>query len=78
MHDIPVLKSVTADQFRLDIQPKRHPVILRGLDVGCCVEKWSAEYLAGKVGSKPVSIHVSNTGKMSFIKPKNFIKIRWK
>ena len=72
MEAIPVFESVTEDQFRSVIHPKRHPAILRGLDVGCCVEKWSADYLAEKVGSKPVSIHVSNTGQMSFLKPKNF------
>ena len=72
MPTIPILEYVTSDQFRMNIQPKRQPVILRGLDVGSCVEKWSAGYLAEKIGNKPVSIHVSKTGQMSFLKPKNF------
>ena len=50
-----------------EIHPKRCPAILRGLDIGSCLGKWTAEYLSKHVGNKPVKIHVSETGQMNFL-----------
>ncbi|XP_045178484.2 tRNA wybutosine-synthesizing protein 5-like [Mercenaria mercenaria] len=51
---------------------KREPVVLRGLDIGSCREKWTPEYLAEKGGTREVKIHVSKTAQMDFIN-KNFM-----
>jgi tRNA wybutosine-synthesizing protein 5 len=51
---------------------QREPVILRGLNIGPCTEKWSPEYLAVKGGERDVKIHVSKTAQMDFIN-KNFM-----
>lgn len=50
-----------------EIHPKRCPAILRGLDIGSCLGKWTAEYLSQHVGNKPVKIHVSETERMNFL-----------
>lgn len=68
---VPVYNNVTKDQFLRDIHPFRIPAILRGIDIGSCQEKWTAEYLSSCVGNKPVKIHVSKSGQMDFLK-KNF------
>ena len=51
---------------------QRKPVILRGLDIGECVEKWTLEYLMQQGGDKSVKIHVSELPQMDFIN-KNFV-----
>ena len=68
---VPIYERVGKEEFVNKIQPLRSPAILRGLDIGSCREKWSPEYLAESVGSKPVKIHVSETGQMNFL-TKNF------
>lgn len=68
-----ILHNVDIQTFHDDIYPKRKPVILRGLDVGPCLEKWkSLEYLVEKGGKKPTKIHVSTSPQMDFIN-KNFV-----
>lgn len=60
-----VLRNVKAD---------RKPAVLRGLDLGPCVERWrDPEYLMSKVpADRTVSVHVtSDPGRMSFT-AKNF------
>ncbi|QSZ35918.1 hypothetical protein DSL72_007040 [Monilinia vaccinii-corymbosi] len=48
------------------------PVILGGLDIGVCVEKWTPEYLKGKVGAeREVIVHEASSEHMSF-SSKNF------
>lgn len=68
---IPVFDQVTSKQFVNEIQTSRIPAILRGVDIGSCQNKWTSEYLSKCVGSKPVKIHVSETGQMNFL-TKNF------
>ncbi|KAJ8315372.1 hypothetical protein KUTeg_007522 [Tegillarca granosa] len=68
-----IIHNVDIQTFHDDIYPKRKPVILRGLDVGPCLEKWkSLEYLVEKGGKKPTKIHVSTSPQMDFIN-KNFV-----
>ena len=46
---IPVLTDVTAEEFREKLQPARRPCVLRGLELGTCVERWKdPEYLKSK------------------------------
>jgi len=46
---IPVLTGLTAEEFREKLQPARKPCVLRGLDLGTCVERWKdPEYLKSK------------------------------
>lgn len=68
---IPIYQNVDKAQFLSEIHPKRSPALLRGLDIGDCLKKWSIEYLCGCVGSRPVKIHVSESGQMDFL-TKNF------
>ncbi|XP_076089323.1 tRNA wybutosine-synthesizing protein 5-like [Mytilus galloprovincialis] len=70
---VSVLTNVTQNQFVNEIYPKRLPVIIRGQDIGPCIDCWkSMEYLGKKGGSKEVKIHVSPTPQMDFIN-KNFL-----
>ncbi|XP_069107378.1 tRNA wybutosine-synthesizing protein 5-like [Argopecten irradians] len=69
---IDVVRDVDAAAFIEQIYPKRRPVILRGVDIGPCVQKWrSVDYLMNQGGAMPVKIHVSATPQMDFIN-KNF------
>ncbi len=55
---IPIYYDVTADKFRESIQLKRRPAVLRGLDVGPCLEKWkSVHYLLDHIEDKPVKVN---------------------
>ncbi|KAL3853893.1 hypothetical protein ACJMK2_013192 [Sinanodonta woodiana] len=67
-----VVSDVSHTLFTEEIYPKRLPVILRGVEIGPCQEKWTAEYLAEKGGGKEVKIHVAPTPQMDFIQ-KNFV-----
>ncbi|CAG2187969.1 TYW5 [Mytilus edulis] len=70
---VSVLTNVTQNQFVNEIYTKRLPVIIRGQDIGPCIDCWkSMEYLGKKGGSKEVKIHVSPTPQMDFIN-KNFL-----
>ena len=54
---IPTYHGVTAAQFRDSIQSKRSPAVLRGLDLGPCVENWSSlPYLLDHIEDKPVKV----------------------
>ncbi|OWF51395.1 tRNA wybutosine-synthesizing protein 5-like [Mizuhopecten yessoensis] len=67
-----VVSGLDVSTFTEEIYPKRQPVILRGVDIGQCVDKWrSVNYLTTQGGQMPVKIHVSATPQMDFIK-KNF------
>lgn len=68
---VPVYDNVNSGQFLNEVHPLRKPAILRGLEIGPCREKWTADYLSCCVGDKPVKIHVSETGQMDFL-TKNF------
>jgi hypothetical protein len=55
---IQIYDSVTAEQFRQTIQTTRRPAVLRGLNVGPCLEKWpSVEYLLKQTEDKPVKVN---------------------
>ncbi|XP_046584131.1 tRNA wybutosine-synthesizing protein 5-like [Haliotis rubra] len=71
-YDLPVIHNATKDIFLNDVYPKRKPVILRGIDIGPCREKWSVDHLRKFGGDKEVKIHVSTTPQMDFLK-KNFV-----
>ena len=44
-----MLTDVTAEEFREKLQPARRPCVLRGLELGTCVERWKdPEYLKSK------------------------------
>lgn len=51
---------ITQEDFQAVYSAARRPVVLRGLDVGPAVEKWTPEYLAGLPSSQKtvVSTHV--------------------
>ncbi|WAR09939.1 TYW5-like protein [Mya arenaria] len=69
--NIDVVYNVTEDTFG-DIYAERQPVVLRGLELGPCMERWTVDYLAENGGEKEVKIHVSQTPQMDFIN-KNFM-----
>jgi len=61
----------SAAQFD-DIRRKAEPVIIEGLNIGDCCQKWDPEYLRKQVGEdRPVVIHDSPTPHMDF-QAKNF------
>lgn len=70
--DVKIYENITKDFFVSDIQVKRKPTILRGLDIGDCVVKWTPQYLIEQLGNVDVKIHVCTEGKMDFIN-KNFV-----
>ncbi|XP_054707243.1 tRNA wybutosine-synthesizing protein 5-like, partial [Uloborus diversus] len=50
---------------------ERKPFVLRGCDIGSCVEKWTNEYLSKMIGDEEVKIHVSESPSLDFLQ-KNF------
>lgn len=64
--------NVTKELFENYIQPKRKPAVLKKINIGECVNLWKPDYLINKIGSAPVKVHASNTGRMNFL-TKNFI-----
>uniref|UniRef100_A0A8C4WT87 tRNA-yW synthesizing protein 5 n=1 Tax=Eptatretus burgeri TaxID=7764 RepID=A0A8C4WT87_EPTBU len=66
-----VVEPVTRDIFLQDVQPKRQPAVLRGLDLGVCTQCWNVDYLREKVGERPVKVHVAPSPFMDFLH-KNF------
>jgi len=72
--DIPILEGNEAHQkFREWVAHHRQPVILRGVDVGSCVDKWaSPEYIKAKADDSPVKIHVTSDPLRMDFKAKNF------
>jgi tRNA wybutosine-synthesizing protein 5 len=67
-----VHENVTREQFLQLIHPKREPALLRGVDIGECISKWTTEYLCEKIGNVNVKVHVSSSPLMNFIN-KNFL-----
>ncbi|CAJ0550490.1 Ff.00g104200.m01.CDS01 [Fusarium sp. VM40] len=73
VRSIPRVKIQTKSDFAELVQ-NRKPVIIEGLDLGGCVDKWNPEYMVQSVGErKEVVIHEcqASTGKMDF-NSKNF------
>lgn len=52
--------------------PQRKPAVLRGVDLGPCLQKWTVEYLRQRGSDKEVKIHVSTVPQMDFLR-KNFV-----
>ncbi|CAL8240768.1 unnamed protein product [Merluccius merluccius] len=69
---VPIFTGVDGDIFLRDIYPQRQPAVLRGVDLGPCLQKWTAEYLGQQGGDRDVKIHVSTVPRMDFLK-KNFV-----
>ena len=63
-----------SDQFfQSMVYPLSKPALLRDIDLGAALDLWkSTDYLATRVGSRPVKIHVSPSPKMDFVS-KNFL-----
>jgi len=70
--DVPILLDVTEVCFKTVIYPKRMPAILRSLNIGPCVKKWTWDYLRQTCGGRKVKIHVSPSKQMDFVN-KNFV-----
>ncbi|CEI62943.1 tRNA wybutosine-synthesizing protein 4 [Fusarium venenatum] len=70
---IPKIKLRSKSDFEKLVQ-NRKPVIIEGLDLGGCTEKWNPEYMAQSMGeTKEVVVHEcqTSTGRMDF-NSKNF------
>lgn len=65
--NVDVVENCSRKEFCQEIQPKRKPCILKGIDIGQCKEKWTVDYLCKNGGDIPVKIHVSETPQMNFI-----------
>ncbi|XP_056885730.1 tRNA wybutosine-synthesizing protein 5 [Takifugu flavidus] len=68
---VPVFADINKDSFLQDIYPERKPAVLKGVNLGPCLEKWTVEYLRQKGSDKEVKIHVSTVPQMDFLR-KNF------
>ncbi|XP_017294113.1 tRNA wybutosine-synthesizing protein 5 [Kryptolebias marmoratus] len=68
---VPIFTGVDKEVFLQDIYPKRRPAVLRGVDLGPCVQRWTVEYLGGKGSDREVKVHVSAAAQMDFLR-KNF------
>uniref|UniRef100_A0A8D0E4J4 tRNA wybutosine-synthesizing protein 5 n=1 Tax=Salvator merianae TaxID=96440 RepID=A0A8D0E4J4_SALMN len=64
--------GATRERFLEDIYPLRKPVVLKGIDLGPCITKWTVDYLSQASGSKEVKVHVSAVPQMDFLS-KNFV-----
>ena len=63
--------NIDEKKFQELVGEKRHPFVVRGVDLGACVEKWSPSYISEN-GPEDVAVaHVSPTPQMNFIE-KNF------
>ena len=69
---VPVYDKVTKEYFISTIYPCRHPAVLKGIELGEAIDKWTPEYLASQAGDTPVKVHVCPTAQMDFLR-KNFV-----
>nr|XP_060637831.1 tRNA wybutosine-synthesizing protein 5 isoform X2 [Anolis sagrei ordinatus] len=77
MEEQPVLPleehaGLTRERFLQDIYPLRKPAVLKGIDLGPCMTKWTVDYLSQAAGNKEVKVHVSTVQQMDFLS-KNFV-----
>ncbi|XP_005099470.1 tRNA wybutosine-synthesizing protein 5 [Aplysia californica] len=70
--EIEVVDNITRDTFLNEVYPRRTPAILRGFDLGPCMQKWDVPYLQDQGKHCHVKIHVSQQTQMDFIN-KNFV-----
>ncbi|KAL7991527.1 hypothetical protein Chor_015783 [Crotalus horridus] len=69
---VPQYTGVTRERFLQDIYPLRKPAVLKGINLGPCVTKWTVDYLCQTSGKKEVKVHVSAVPQMNFLS-KNFV-----
>ncbi|CAH1249299.1 TYW5 [Branchiostoma lanceolatum] len=69
--NVTLYEDVNKERFLSEIYPKRVPAVLRGVNIGPCVDLWNTDYLCQKGGNRQVKIHVCPTTQMDFIN-KNF------
>ena len=69
---VDVYEHVDKGSFESQILAKREPAVLRGLNLGSAVDKWTAKYLAESGRGRLVKVHVCPTPRMDFIN-KNFV-----
>ena len=50
-----------------EIVAKRKPVLIRGLKIGQCTQKWTSEYLKSKCIDSKISVRISNQPILDFI-----------
>jgi tRNA wybutosine-synthesizing protein 5 len=71
-----VVETVTCngglEMLQTALHKKRQPVVLKSLDIGPCVDKWTWDYLKKMCGSRKIKVHVSSTPQMDFLN-KNFV-----
>uniref|UniRef100_A0A6B2LB82 JmjC domain-containing protein n=1 Tax=Arcella intermedia TaxID=1963864 RepID=A0A6B2LB82_9EUKA len=68
MTSIPILENPSKEYLFDTLIPSRQPAILRGLNIGNCVEDWkNIEYLKKKCGDKIVSIREFTTENLDFL-----------
>ncbi|EMR11280.1 hypothetical protein PNEG_00309 [Pneumocystis murina B123] len=76
-HTNPIIRLISSikinskDEWE-EILEKNMPIVLKELDIGTCVEKWTPEYLISRIGStRKVIVHNAKTNFMNFHE-KNF------
>ncbi|XP_001635034.2 tRNA wybutosine-synthesizing protein 5 isoform X1 [Nematostella vectensis] len=69
---VKIFHGLSREEFLSDVYSKREPAVLRGLDIGAAVTKWTPKYLAEVGGEKLVKVHVCSEKGMDFIN-KNFV-----
>ncbi|GIY25279.1 tRNA wybutosine-synthesizing protein 5 [Caerostris extrusa] len=62
---------VSETELAHELLSKRVPFVLRGADIGPCIEKWTPANLSDVLGNEEVKIHVSEFQQLDFLK-KNF------
>lgn len=68
---VEIYENVDIEMFRNCICSKRLPALLKAVDVGPCLEKWTPEFLVENTKDKEVRVHVSTSPRLDFIN-KNF------
>ncbi|XP_014239313.1 tRNA wybutosine-synthesizing protein 5-like [Cimex lectularius] len=68
---VEIYDYVSKDHFQQFIANERRPLLIKNIDIGDCIKKWTVDYLAEALGENEVKVHVSPVGNMSFIN-KNF------
>ncbi|CAG5865888.1 tRNA wybutosine-synthesizing protein 5 [Menidia menidia] len=71
-YNVPIFTETDRDVFLREIYPERRPALLRGVNLGECLKKWTVEYISQKGGKREVKIHVSTVPQMDFLR-KNFV-----
>ena len=73
MNEVKIITDCSTETFRDIVHPARQPVVLRGLDVGPCVDRWKdvKGYLIPKSANRPVKVHETKQKAMDF-RSKNF------